>query len=97
MRDSAKMMAMTAMAASQSAERLSITERGKTEDTSKQRTIPIEPQQKFKDQEGIKALIKEYKLIIAGKSTKGARKRARTLRKIEQMTKNGYLQYTDIL
>ena len=93
MRDSAKMMALTAIAASQSAERLSVT----TRDTSKPRTIPIEPQQEFKDQEGIKALIKEYKLIIAGKSTKGARKRARTLRKVEQMIKNGYLKHSDML
>lgn len=50
----------------------------------------------FKEQEGIKKLIKDYQLIKAGKSNKGQLKQNRIIRKINWLIEQGILTTEDL-
>lgn len=75
---------------------LEMTEQGSVS-KSKARQLP-KPQQKlnFNQQEGVKNLIKDYKLITQGKSNKGLVKQARIKSKINQWLTEGKLTKKDL-
>lgn len=50
----------------------------------------------FNEQEGIKKLISEYRLIKSGKSKKGHLKQNRIVQKIESFIELGYLKKEDL-
>ena len=65
------------------------------EPTPKRILPPQKPFKSFKEQDGIVNLIKELDLIQKGQSKKGKRKQERTIAKINEMIKNGYLTKDD--
>ena len=87
---------MSMMALAMGVEGMGITERGSV--GSGKKPEPPKPKEPilFKNQEGVLNTIKDYNLIVEGKSKKGAVKQSRVKSRVEKWLNDGWLKQEDL-
>lgn len=91
-----KALLMLSMAAMMNPEVNEITEQGNVGNSKRKNPKPIKEPTPFNQQEGIKKMISDYKLIKEGKSEKGRLKQNRIVEKIESYLEKGFLTNEDL-
>jgi len=93
MRNKVAIASMLTLAQAMSGE---ITKQGAVHTSKETEPKPKKEPTPFKEQDGIKKMILEYRSIKSGKSKKGKGKQYRVIRKIESYLEEGFLTQEDL-